>query len=372
MDRCALKEPGRPTGVRQFPNDLAILEYSGRATNKTPSGFFKDRPYITHPVLGELAMLLPHFLRIPVSVSVALLCLLTANVTPAQQVLRWKFQPGQQLHYHLEQLIKQELTPANSAAMQFTTTQTMKMRWEVKTINEDGTATVEQTVESFQAKMESAQGTMFEYDSTAGEEPEGLAKMLVPMLEALLNRPMVVRLTPRGETKEMKLPNGFLQKVNQLAGGGQFGQLFSEDWMKQFGNVSILPEGPVTTGQTWQNETEISNAIVGQMKVVTTSRYEGPVEREGRTFDRISTAIQFVPEKKEQPGIVGIREQSGEGTLEFDAEAGRLQQSESRTTMKMNIDILGQKMLQDLQMDMVMRLAPVEEVPSSSTESEQP
>lgn len=66
--------------------------------------------------------------RAPLSISVTMICLLMANVAPAQKVLRWKLQPGQQLNYQMEQLIQQELTPPNAAAMQFSTTQTLKMK----------------------------------------------------------------------------------------------------------------------------------------------------------------------------------------------------------------------------------------------------
>jgi hypothetical protein len=312
------------------------------------------------------------FRRVPWAISVVLACLLAARVAPAQKVLRWKFQAGQQLNYQLEQRMKQELTPPNSPAMQFSTVQTMTMKWEVKSIQEDGTAIVEQTVDRFRTKMESPQGIMLEYDSASGKEPEGLGKMLLPMLQALLNRPILLTYTPRGEIKEMKLPNGFMEKINQLAGGGQFGQLFSEDWMKQLSNMSVLAEGPVEPGQTWQNEATMSNPVVGQMKVITKSRYEGTVERDGRSLDRISTTIQFVPENKEQPGIVGIREQTSDGTTDFDTEAGRLQESQSRTTMKMNINILGQKMLQDLQIDTVMKLESIEERASSLPQADAP
>ena len=333
-----------------------------------------------------------HRWRILIPVCFATVGLWTVQPAAGQKLLRWKLQSGAAFDYQIAQEIEQELKPANSPVMKFNTSQTMALGWDVKSVAEDGTMTVEQVVQTFQMRMQSPQGIMMEYDSTSDEKPTGLATMLGPMLESFVNRPMLTVYTPRGEVKEMKLPQGFLDKVNQLAGGGQLGNLFSDDWMKQFSQMGVLPEDPVTPGYTWQSEATIKNPILGQMKVVTSSRYEGTEVRDGRSVEKISLTIQFTPDDdqqtaedepgqsaaeadqdaEKQPGMIGIREQSGEGVLYFDAEAGLLYESQSRTKMKMSIDILGQKMEQDMVMVMTMKFKDSERSTADSTDSSQP
>lgn len=334
-----------------------------------------------------------HRWRILMPVCLVTVGLWTAQPAAAQKLLRWKLE-SVSLDYQIEQQIQQELRPANTPPMKFNTSQTMTMKWDVKSVTDDGTMTIEQVVDTFRMRMQSPQGIMMEYDSTSDEKPTGLATMIGPMLESFVNRPMLTVYTPRGQVKEMKLPKGFLDKVNQLAGGGQFGNLFSDDWMKQFSEMGVLPEGPVTPGQSWQTESTLKNPILGQMKIVTSSRYEGTEVRDGRSLEKIALTIQFQADDEaqdaaeadppgespakagqdaeKQQGIVGIREQSGEGMLYFDAEAGLLYESQSRTKMKMSIDILGQKMEQDMVMEMTMTLQEPDPSSADSTSSSQP
>lgn len=170
--------------------------------------------------------------------------------------------------------------------------------------------------------MQSPQGVNLDYDSQSGKPPEGLAAILTPMLNAPLDKPMRVAYSPRGEIKDLKLPEGLVKGINQVAGGGQMGNLINEDWMKQMGDMGLLPEGPVTPNQTWQNSVAIKNAILGNLKVTTTFRYEGIEVRDEKPLDKITMSIQFKPEGEEKSGVVGISSQTGEGTIYFDAETG--------------------------------------------------
>ena len=299
--------------------------------------------------------------------------LLAANGAHAQKELRWKLQPGEVLNYQIVQEIQQDLHLGDDApSMKFTTTQIMDMRWQVESVDDAGVISIDQQITRVQMKMQSPQGVNLEYDSQAGKPPEGLAAMLAPMYDALLAKPIRVMYTPRGELKDMKLPEGLLNKMNQVAGGGPTGNLFSEDWMKQMGNMGLLPEGPVTANQTWKNVVTIKNAILGEITVATTFRYEGIEVRDEKPLEKIAMSIQFTPNSETKSGIVGIHDQNGEGTLYFDADAGRVQESINRMKMKMNIEILGRQMTQDMDLNTVMSLRNPETVGPSAGETDPP
>ena len=90
-----------------------------------------------------------------------------------QTLLRWKFEPGQKLHYvvhiKMNQKIGMGATPTT-----MTTTQIMNTSREVKSVEADGTAVVIQTIDRMRMKQESPQGVMANYDSASEEEPEGM------------------------------------------------------------------------------------------------------------------------------------------------------------------------------------------------------
>ena len=150
------------------------------------------------------------------------LVIFAAGSARAEKLLRLKFQPGEVRNDQLVQEMSQSLRPAGDAPpMLITTTQTMDLTLKVESVDEQGTATLTQTIERIRMKMQSAQGVLMEFDSAAGKEPEGMAKMLSPMLDAMIKKPIHMQLTTRGEVRDMKLPQGMLEGMNKVGGGGQ-------------------------------------------------------------------------------------------------------------------------------------------------------
>jgi hypothetical protein len=279
------------------------------------------------------------------------LILFAAGSARAEKLLRLKFQPGENRNEQIVQEMRQTLRPAGDAPpMLMTTTQTMDLVVRVESVDEQGTAALFQTIERMQMKVQSAQGVMLEFDSAAGKEPEGMAKMLTPLLEAMIKKPMRLQTTTRGEVRDMKLPQGMLESMNKVGGGGQAGNLFSPDWMKQMIEIAVLPEGPVKPGDTWTRKTTVKNPVLGEQIVESTFCYEGTETRNGKTLDKITftTAFKAAGDKKE--GIIGIKEQATSGTVYLDSASGRIAGGVATTKMKMDIEVFGQKMGQDMEM----------------------
>ena len=166
----------------------------------------------------------------------------------------------------------------------------------------------------------------------------------------MIKKPMRLQTTTRGEVRDMKLPQGMLESMNKVGGGGQAGNLFSPDWMKQMIEIAVLPEGPVKPGDTWARKTTVKNPVLGEQIVESTFCYEGTETRNGKTLDKITftTAFKAAGDKKE--GIIGIKEQATSGTVYLDSASGRIADGVATTKMKMDIEVFGQKMGQDMEM----------------------
>ena len=89
---------------------------------------------------------------------------------------------------------------------------------------------------------------------------------------------------------------------------------------------------------------------LGDQIVESTFRYEGSETRNGKTLEKITVSTAFKTSGDKKEGTIGIKEQETRGTIYLDGEAGRIADSVSKTKMKMDIDVFGQKMTQDMEM----------------------
>ena len=287
----------------------------------------------------------------------ALLTLLAPGAAHAQKLLRWKFQPGETVKFAMTQDMNQTLTMAgNAPPITMTTTQQMDITWHVKSVDSPERISLTQTFDRAKIKTQSPQGVLMEYDTASGKPAEGLAQMAVPMYDAIIGKEIRMVYTDRGVVTEMTLPPGMLEAINKTAGSGQ-GNLFSEDWMRQMAETVILPKDPVTPGQTWSHEFALQNTGTGAIKSTTTFRYEGTEKRNGKMVEKISLVSKF-DIKGGDKAEIGIKEQASEGTIYFDNEAGRSVEVLSKTRMKMDIEMMGQRMSQDMVLNAVVKFQP--------------
>ncbi len=159
----------------------------------------------------------------------------TANADPAGKVFRWKLTPGETLKFVMAQDMTQNIhVGEGKPPTAVSSKMAMDLVWKVESVDDQGVITSDQSFQRIEMKVQSAQGVIMEYDSASGKEPEGMAKMIAPMFEAMLKKPIRTMFTARGEVKKVKLPQGMVESLNKGV-GGQVGSLFSEDTMKQFG-----------------------------------------------------------------------------------------------------------------------------------------
>jgi hypothetical protein len=131
---------------------------------------------------------------VPVGVGVA------QPANPAR--LRFKWQPGQTLHYKVTQVtIVQETTldekTQKPVATTSQTTLALTRRWAVKVVDPNGIATLEMSITSLKNEIRQPDGNTVVRDSANAEHAKEMAEYL--------NRPIVVvRMDPQGRLAEVK------------------------------------------------------------------------------------------------------------------------------------------------------------------------
>ena len=150
--------------------------------------------------------------------------------------------------------------------------------------------------------------------------------------------------------------------------------------MKQFGMMSLFPAGPTKPGQSWTQESTLKLPMLGNQALKTTFCYEGTEVRDGRTLDKIGvtqsikTADKKPAGEAKEPGKKvesnGSCSSEGKGFLYFDNTAGRLVEVKMDAKMKMDMNILGQKVTQDIDIKMHLSPPPAEASPTPAVKED--
>jgi hypothetical protein len=280
---------------------------------------------------------------------------IAAGVARAEKTLRYKFKPGETIHYVMRQEMVQNVT-AQDKPVKVSMTQTLDMSQKVESVDDEGTASVTQTVERIRMTMTLPQGQGVDYDSASDKAPEGLAAKLAPVFGAVVKQPIKVKITSCGTTRDLKLPEGMLEQMKK--GLGPVAEMFSDDSFRQMANLAVLPEEPVVPGKTWSHQATLKNAMFGKAQVDTTFRYEGEEDRGGKPLEKIASTMKMQFGEKIGQANIAVKQQDNRGTIYFDNTAGRIIESTGKTRMKIEISIAGMKLDQDMEMTIEMKLQP--------------
>jgi hypothetical protein len=277
------------------------------------------------------------------SVVMALLALLAGDSTSnAQALLRWKFKPGQVIHLTMTQKTKQTVTSGETPPIPMDMTNIMDMKWKVEAVDSQGVASVAQTFDRMRISMQGAPGMSFEFDSASGKDPEGAAKMIASIMKPMVGAAMIVKMTARGDVVEVKLPEA-MESLKKMAAAGGMGDMLSPEGIKKMSGLGVLPEKPVKPGDSWSNTAEMKSPFLGTIAMEQKYTYLGPVERGGRTLERIGIATRTKPPVKKDPGPASAMEMEGTAESYFDNRIGRLVENAGSMKMKMNMNMMGQK-----------------------------
>lgn len=283
-------------------------------------------------------------------------CTVLAGLAQAQdaKTLRWKFEAGEKLHYVMAQDINQKITSGDTP-IEMKVNQTMDMTMSVESVA-DGVATIKQTIDRARMKMDGPQGMKIEYDSAAEKEPEGMGKMIATAFEAVVNKPFTVKMSPRGEVIELKVPEGMQESLQKSAGGA--GKMVSEQMLKQMSEISVLPEEAVGPGKSWNRKVEVDMPGLGKQTIENKFTYQGMEQRDGKELAKIDVQMEMKPADDKAAGPMKIQSHQGKGTIWFNNAEGQLQESEIKSTMKAQITVGTTSMSQEMDMNQKMKLQP--------------
>ena len=208
--------------------------------------------------------------------------LLSSTIASAQVKLEPKYPEGAKSVVHRDTTSKQTLTLAGMDI------DTKSSTFIVATASigkraADGTLKIEEKVETLQSEI-STPGGLIQFDS-ANPDKKADNALLEPILDifrSVYRNPVTVELDAKNKITAVKLPEGEYEKLSDAAKG----QLNPESLKKTVENaLQFLPE---KKGDTWERSSE-QNLGAGQtMSFRTKYEYQGTVEKDGKTLDKIT------------------------------------------------------------------------------------
>lgn len=257
----------------------------------------------------------------------------TGGPSARAATLRWKFKPGETLHYTMDQKSSTTAKLPGGQEIKTTLSQTIEMSWAVKAVDDGGNAELVQTIDRIRDQVEAQVGS-FTYDSKEEKEPEGLiAAARVPLFKALLGAPISFKMSPQGEPSEVHMPEKVAQALRDLgpAAAGA-GAMFSESGLKEMITQSslLLPQDDLAEGKTWTKQTKNLVPPLGTLVIDATYRYEGPAPDAGPDAVKIglATRIDLQPaadaNDEANANALKIRSQKSQGSYTFDTTAGHV------------------------------------------------
>lgn len=307
----------------------------------------------TRPVLVRFAL---------VAVAAAV-CLSAA--TASAKTLRWKFKAGDKMQYSLS---NKSINEIDAGGFQLTASVKMifDLGWTVENVASDGTASLAQNVDRLQLRLQLPPpiDIDFQYDSKSTETPEGqIWERMGPMLEALKGGKFTLKVSPTGEIAELKVPEALAKVIEDQkaeaaegggggGGGGGFFQMLgvglSEETIKSLMSQALcsLPKDDAAASAGWDYTDAMEMGPIGTMKTKYKYTTGGSEQADGKSVEKINATSEVTFEPKEEGDsdvdvFLELADQSGKGSVLFDAAAGRAVSSTFEQKVTMEGDFMG-------------------------------
>lgn len=267
--------------------------------------------------------------------SLATLTLLGTSIASAQVALQPKFPEGQKSEVHKDSKTNQTLTLAGMNIDTKSSTFVV-MESSIGKRAADGSFKVEDKIKSFQSEI-TFPGGMVQFDSANPDKKADNPAMepIFELFRAVCRIPVTVEFDSKNKITAIKLPDGEFEKLPEAAKD----RLSPESLKKSVEQaMAFLPDAPVKKGDTWERSLE-SNLGAGQTLTFRTKyEYEGTVEKDGKTLDKITGkafdvnfAINGNPMLQVTKSDLKISDSAS--TYFFDREQGSVTSHDSKTTI---------------------------------------
>jgi hypothetical protein len=261
-----------------------------------------------------------------------LACILLPPADAAER-LTMKFREGERYGY----LISQDMTTAGQVQGQNFETQmgqTLVISTHIKSVNADGSAKAEQTIDRVQLKMvlPAPVSQTVEYDSDSKDQPEDpTTQAIAANVSRMVGEAISMTISPRGEMTDIQIPEK-IKQAQQAPGAAAGGESQIEQMFKQSG--LRLPAEEISKGHTWKQNMEIKLAY-GTMQITTNYTYQGKNDEGLHQIDA-DMDIDLKP-LENAPVQVTATAKEASGSFLFDNEAGRLTESQVKQVLDIEI-----------------------------------
>jgi hypothetical protein len=299
-------------------------------------------------------------LRLALALSVHGWFLLGSAPFSHAELLRWKFNPGEVLHYSMEQKTV-TIAKGMDRESKSTRSQTIDMSWKVNSVADGGQAEIAQRVDRVRMRAEEPGFMPFVFDSNNPKDdvPEPFLPV-AQQLRALSGTEFTFRIRPTGEIEDIRFSQQTLKTLRDAASrGGPEGE-FSEQGLKDLllqNSPPAFPEGQVEPGKAWSSKQSRVPSGIGTIVMDRSFRFQGPDPKRPKLLViGMETKVALEPAGG---GInAEIRKQEGTGTMTFDSESGHLVATRVNQKIDMALTVTGQKLDQNTETITSMTLAP--------------
>jgi hypothetical protein len=247
---------------------------------------------------------------------------LAAATGTAQGPLRWKFAADERLESSIAQEMRLELDgPAGKLAT--VAREELDMTWRVRSVTLTGDAVLVGKCDRVQASLSDADEEGLRYDSASDEPAAGLAAMMAPLYEAILAAEFELTISPRGEVRDLRIPDDVAEQIRSSPGADATGPDAAVDAFRALvvAWVIELSAEPPTSGQSWSTRVHVADGTSATM--VTEFRYDGTREVDGRTVAVLRPTMTL--EVADGDGSAStVKDERTSGEALFNIAAGRL------------------------------------------------
>jgi hypothetical protein len=334
----------------------------------------------SHPRKEQVMRRLTNCIAVTITHLAALTTL--ASIVPnacADEPLRWKFQVGDKFDYSV--VLDVNMTAGNNESTA-TMHQELDMTWDVQGVDADsGEAVIRQKFDRIKMKLTLPKRSI-DYDSKSEKPPSDAAARIAPVYKAIAEGDIEITMTARGEVRDVKIPDEVVAALKSSPGAAELGEMTTAEGFKKMvtQGLLLLPKDPPKPGQKWTSKLETDNPKGGKQIIETTYIYEGTKDVDGTTYAVIKPQQRFdfvaPPENDSAPApqraSIKVVEQSSEGEVLFNVEAGRLHSMtvDNKVTVETSAD---DKPIQPkIEQKIVLKLAPVDKKKSDEPKPPEP
>ena len=251
-----------------------------------------------------------------------------AQETPT---LQWRFQPGQVQKIKMDQ--STEVSSSVDQRSQKTRNQmTLWMTWNVEQVDQDGAATITQTIDRIRlsAEIPTPSGDeLAEFDTDSPDGLKGVSKKLYQLVSPLVGTSCTLTINPNGDIAKVEIPESSMEILRNAPSSMQIRNVLTDQGIRElFGRSGLVfPDQDLAQQPEWVIKRELENGMgkFAQTQTYRLSRSEG---------DLATITMDGTLEPLDQKATDHLEEFKSGATYQFDAVKGHLTHSQLETELR--------------------------------------